>query len=132
MSYLLDTHILLWSLFDPYKLKSKTRQVLLDQNEQILVSTVSFWEISLKYSLGKLELTGEVKPEDIVDSCIESGFDILDLDPLSALTYYRLPKTNHKDPFDRLLIWQAIRHNLIVISQDKSFNLYHSHGLRVF
>ncbi|MCP4756402.1 MAG: type II toxin-antitoxin system VapC family toxin, partial [Proteobacteria bacterium] len=104
MNYLIDTHILLWSLFEPGKLRSNTRNALLDQSKQIFVSTISFWEISLKYSLGKLELIGDVKPEDLVESCIESGFDILELDPLAALTYYRLPKTNHKDPFDRLLI----------------------------
>jgi len=131
MRYLIDTHILLWSLFDPAKLKSNIKDTLLDQNKQILVSTVSFWEISLKYALGKLDLTGNVEPEDLVESCIESGFDILELDPISALTYYRLPKTTHKDPFDRMLIWQAIRNDFTIISQDRSFKFYQPHGLRV-
>lgn len=130
MCYLIDTHILLWSLFDPDKLKKKTKNALLDQTKQVLVSTISFWEISLKYSLGKLELSGDVKPDDLVESCTESGFDILELDPATMLTYYRLPKTTHKDPFDRLLIWQAIRNDMVFISQDKSFKLYNPHGLR--
>ncbi len=131
MSYLIDTHVLLWSLFEPTKLKKQIKNALLDQNKQILVSKVSFWEISLKFSLGKLELTGNVEPEDLIESCNESGFDILELDPKTVLTYYRLPKTLHKDPFDRLLIWQAIRNDLVIISQDTSFKQYHSHGLRI-
>ena len=132
MAYLIDTHILLWSLFEPDKLKPTTKTTLLDQSKQILVSTVSFWEISLKYSLGKLEFTGDVVPEDLIDSCIKSGYDILELDPRTVLTYYRLPKTDHKDPFDRLLIWQAIQNDHIIVSQDRLFKRYHPHGLRTF
>jgi PIN domain nuclease of toxin-antitoxin system len=131
MAYLLDTHVLLWSLFEPDKLNKKITSTLLDLNCRIFVSMVSFWEIAIKYSLGKLELTGDVKPDDLLDSCKQSGFDSLNLEPETLLSYYRLPKTEHKDPFDRLLIWQAIKNDIIIISQDKSFQLYCDHGLRI-
>ena len=89
-----------------------------------------FWEISLKYNLGKLELVNSV-PEDLPDMAERSGFAILNIDVQDAASFHRLPKDIHKDPFDRLLIWQAIRNNLTIISKDVRFKEYRASGLNV-
>lgn len=130
MKCLLDTHALLWSLFEPQNLSSRVRGLLLDENNDILVSPVVFWEISLKYSKGKLELEG-VTPGELPEYVANSGFDILPLAPSDAATFHALPKTAHKDPFDRMLVWQAIRNGLTLISKDKGIRAYEAHGLRV-
>jgi PIN domain nuclease of toxin-antitoxin system len=75
MTYLLDTHIFLWALFNPRKLKKIVRKILLDPENRICVSVITFLEISLKYSLGKLELQN-IKPEELVGITEETGFEI--------------------------------------------------------
>ena len=91
---------------------------------------VSFWEISLKYATGKLELSG-VSPDDFPAIVRQSGFDILPITADDAATFHHLPRMEHKDPFDRLIIWQAISHKLTLISQDSAFAAYRKLGLKV-
>ena len=95
----------------------------------VLVSVVSFWEISLKYSIGRLDL-GNVTPEDFPALVRQSGFDILPLADTDAATFHNLPRKEHKDPFDRLIIWPAITPKLTLISQDRAFSAYRKNGLR--
>jgi PIN domain nuclease of toxin-antitoxin system len=130
MSYLLDTHTFIYSAFDSPELGKKTRKMLLDGGNEISVSVVTFWEISLKYALGKLRLNNVV-PDDLPGICEEMSFSILEFSATDAATFYRLPKLSHKDPFDRMLIWQAIRRNLTLISKDASFKEYARLGLQV-
>lgn len=130
MICLLDTHYLLWALTDTKKLPVKVKEVLMDPDNRIIISTVSFWEIALKTSLGKLTLTG-TSSADIPDTCLQIGFEIKILTPEDASTYHRLKATHHKDPFDRMLIWQAIRNNYIFISADKEVKKYASNGLKI-
>ncbi len=131
MIYLLDTHYILWSLFEPDKIKKPIRQILENDNDSKLVSGVSLWEISLKYSLGKLEL-GETNPDEILDKLLEAGFEIIELENRLLATYYQLPKKDdHKDPFDRLLIWQAISNGYTLITHDKKIDQYRSEGLHL-
>jgi PIN domain nuclease of toxin-antitoxin system len=66
MTGLLDTHSFLWAVMAPEKLSAKIRSCVADKNNKIFISTITFWEISLKFSLGKLELTG-CKPENLVE-----------------------------------------------------------------
>jgi PIN domain nuclease of toxin-antitoxin system len=130
MNYLLDTHALLWSLFMPSRLGKKAAENIRNPEVTVFVSVVSFWEISLKYTTGKLELSGVV-PDDFPAIVRESGFDILQIDENDAATFYRLPRMEHKDPFDRLIIWQAISHKLQLISHDSAFANYRKLGLKV-
>ncbi len=130
MSYLLDCHALIWSILDDAKLSTQVRRVLEDGTNAIFVSAVSFWEISLKYSLGKLDLKG-VEPEDFAHFAIETGFELLPLLPEEAVGYHRLTASWHRDPFDRMLICQALKRNLTLISKDKSVSRYHTEGLKV-
>lgn len=130
MNCLLDTHALLWSLFDPSRLGKKAADCIRNPEVTVSVSVVSFWEISLKYSTGKLELSGVV-PDDFPIIVRQSGFDILPVAETDAATFHRLPRMEHKDPFDRLIIWQAISRKLHLISHDRAFEDYRKLGLKV-
>ncbi len=129
--FIIDTHILLWLIFDPEQIKSSKMEVLRDRDNDIFVATISFWEISLKYSLGKLELQG-LKPKDIPQVTTEMGIEPIEIGQESMSTYYHLPKVkNHKDPFDRILIWHCIKNNFRLITQDTGFNEYREFGLKL-
>jgi len=89
------------------------------------------WEISLKYSLGKLELGG-TNPSELYDTLLETGFEVADIDNQLLATYYQLPKkVDHRDPFDRLLIWQAISNGYTLITQDNKIEQYRANGLQL-
>lgn len=128
MNYLLDTHTLIWAILETGKLSSKAKQIIEDPQNLIIVSSVNFWEISLKYSLGKLELKG-VTPDEIQKIAIETGFDQISLSPEETSTYHNLAGNWHRDPFDRMLIWQAIQRDLILISKDEAVKNYQEDGL---
>ncbi|UCH24871.1 MAG: type II toxin-antitoxin system VapC family toxin [Trueperaceae bacterium] len=131
MIFLLDTHYVLWSLFEPDKIAGPVRQILENDADTKLISGVNLWEISLKYSLGKLDLGG-ADPSDVFDSLLEAGFGVADLDSHLLASYHRLPrKDDHRDPFDRLLVWQAISNDYILITQDRRTEQYRSDGLRL-
>ncbi|GAM09786.1 PIN domain protein [Geobacter sp. OR-1] len=130
MNFLLDTHTLLWSLFEPTRLGRKGAEILGNADETIFVSVVSFWELSLKYSIGRLELNN-VGPEDFPCLVRQAGFEVLPLAEADAATFHHLPRLEHKDPFDCLLIWQAISRKLTFISQDKACAAYKKQGLKV-
>lgn len=106
MSYLLDSHAFLWALLEQKRLSSKVLGVLQDASHDVFISSVSFWEISLKFRLGKLDLAG-VSPEELPGLAQESGFNLLPLTPTEASGYHLLEAEWHKDPFDRMLIYQA-------------------------
>ena len=108
MNYLLDTHTLIWVISEKEKLSSQVNQTFSSPDNTFFVSSISFWEISLKFSTGKLGIQGLI-PEDIPILLVQSGFQLISLSPDESATCYRLKKTNHKDPFDRMLIWQAIQ-----------------------
>lgn len=127
MSYLVDTHILLWSLLDPSRLSSNIIQLYNDADE-IAVSNISFWEISLKYRLGKLELKG-ITPESLLTAAKESHFKIIDIEAETMASLHQLPLRNHRDPFDRILIWYAIRNQVTLLSRDHAFIEYQKDGL---
>lgn len=129
MNCLLDTHTLIWSILDTEKLSLKARELIEDPQNLILVSAVNFWEISLKYSLGKLELHG-VKPDEVPKLALQSGFELITLSPEETSSYHNLKGNWHRDPFDRMLIWQAIQQDLILISKDEAMKKYTEDGLK--
>ena len=128
MNYLLDTHTFLWALFSPGKLSRSAAQNIKSPDNEVAVSVITFWEISLKYALGKLELKG-IKPEELPDVAVETGISILAVSPSDAASFHQLPRLAHKDPFDRFLIWQAIRQKMVLISKDSEFENYRKFGL---
>jgi len=96
---------------------------------EVYVSAVSLLEISIKYANGKLALKG-AEPHDLVVAAKKTGLEFMDISYDDVATFYRLPKKEHKDPFDRLLIWQSIRHGLTLISKDILFKTYLDFGLK--
>ncbi len=130
MRYLLDTHTFLWSVFEPEKISLKAKVLITNPEHAILVSLVSFWEISLKYSLGKLHLEN-VSPAEFPAIAKTMDMEILEIDPEDVSTFHELPRVGHRDPFDRLIIRQAIRRKIPVVTKDEEFKLYKPHGLRI-
>ena len=131
MNLLLDTHGFLWSLFTPDKLSKAVVREIKSPNNDVAVSVVIFWDISLKYALGKLELTG-VTPEELPDFAVQMNLEILPLTAAEASSFHKLPRLSHKDPFDRINIWLAIQRKMTLISKDRDFKSYHQFGLRTF
>lgn len=123
MNYLVDTHIFLWSVIAPKKLPRKISRILNDPESTKFISVISFWEISLKFSLNKINLVG-ISPDQLPDIAKKANFDILDLDVKTASSYHKLPKLKNKDPFDRMLAWQAISKDYYLLSQDADFGGY--------
>jgi PIN domain nuclease of toxin-antitoxin system len=123
MGYLLDTHTLLWYLDNDMFLLKSAYKIISNNDSQCYVSYVSFYEISIKANIKKLELKNTIA--DYKEALIKNGFLILEI-KASHLNYYiNLPKfDNHKDPFDKLLITTAATENLSIITKDEKFNNY--------
>ncbi|MBI2334972.1 type II toxin-antitoxin system VapC family toxin [Candidatus Daviesbacteria bacterium] len=129
MKLLVDTHVFLWIIFSPKKISSRAKDLLFDPEIAKYISAITFWEVSLKYQLGKLKLTG-VLPDELPVVAQKAGFEILNLDADTASTFYQLPKFKDQDPFDRMLAWQAIRQDYHLLTKDLSFADYRNYGLK--
>ncbi len=131
MKLLLDTCSLLWALQDTAQLSAPAKRALKNPDNTIFVSVVSFWEISLKSGLGKLTLHG-AEPEDFPRFVEEAGWQTTPLSAGIAASAGRLPRLpEHRDPFDRLLIWTAISEDFSLVSRDGAMRAYVSHGLKL-
>ena len=123
MTLLLDTHAFLWWLDDNPRLGPKSRAAIADPNNTVWVSAASAWEIAIKAGLGRLEMSEP--PEDALPREIErGGFRALAISVDHALAVRSLPQ-HHRDPFDRLLIAQAVAEGLRLITADRAFARYH-------
>jgi len=130
MRYLIDTHVLLWAVIDDDKLSVKIKKVMEDGRNDIFVSSISFWEIALKFSLGKLKI-GNFSPDELPSLIEKMGFKLISLAPADSSTYHQFVFTGHKDPFDRMLMWQAIQQEMTFISKDRNVSHYRGTGLQV-
>jgi len=129
MNYLVDTQILLWSFIEPEQLTSTISQILTDENNAIYYSPINLWEISIKYGLKKLDLKG-ITPQDFYKEIDNSFFICKEMNNNDLVTSYKLP-VFHKDPFNRFLIWEAVRNDFTLMSVDKNMELYKKEGLKV-
>ena len=123
MKYLLDTHTILWYLFGDSRL-SENAQSIIDNND-CFFSYASFWEISIKQSKKKLEFSHTI--QEIEERCRQAGFFYLpvtlnDFDKVRNLPFQSDIK--HNDPFDRILISQAINNSMTIITRDEIIPLY--------
>ena len=118
--YLLDTHTLLWFLKDSPKLSNRALEIITTANE-IFFSIVSLWEIVIKKSIGKLDLTSSI--QEIEDLCYEKDISLLQIKSKHLDKIMELPNI-HNDPFDRLIISQSIIENLILITKDSNIPYY--------
>jgi len=120
VKFLLDTNILIYTLCNPSKLSDKAKQVIVSE-KNLSVSIISFWEIAIKQSLGKLNLKSTI-PE-IEKICIERNIEILPIYSDEIENVKNLPQI-HKDPFDRLIISQAIKRNSTIVTSDTTIPEY--------
>jgi PIN domain nuclease of toxin-antitoxin system len=120
LKYLLDTHTLLWWLDNSSTLSQEAKKIIANLNNDIFVSAATAWEISIKKSIGKL-----TAPDDFEDALKVNSFYHIPITIKDGLTIEKLPFfNNHKDPFDRMLVAQAINNNFTIITRDPSFKFY--------
>ena len=105
MRLLLDTHLLLWALAEPEKLGTEVRALIEDPENEVLFSVASIWEMAIKAGLGRPDFT--MRPEEVARGAIEAGFTELPVRAEAAARVADLPP-HHSDPFDRLLVAQAM------------------------
>jgi PIN domain nuclease of toxin-antitoxin system len=118
MQILLDTQVFLWFLADSRRLSVRARK-LIGSADKVFVSSASIWECCMKVALGKLE----VDPAALVAGIDASGLASLSITPRHALAVAGLPSL-HKDPFDRMLIAQAISDGLLLLTSDRALDGY--------
>lgn len=118
MNLLLDTHTFLWAISDPNRIPVRQREQIKQLANIVYVSAVSVAEIMIKVSIGKMDF-----PFDANEQIIEAGFLPLDFSGRDATRLRELP-FYHRDPFDRMLISQALERNLLIVTQDQAFKHY--------
>jgi PIN domain nuclease of toxin-antitoxin system len=118
LNIIIDTHIFLWAVADPDRLRSSHRRELETPINKVYVSSISVVELMIKASLGKLEINF-----DPVEAAEAAGFEFLDFGAQDAIPLGALP-FHHKDPFDRMLIAQAINRGHHMMTEDKKFAAY--------
>ena len=118
MKLLLDTHTLIWWLANNPTLFEGAKKAIANPNNLVFVSAASAWEIAIKKSLGKLDA-----PEDLETQIEVHNFQALPITITHGVAVGKLP-WHHKDPFDRIIIAQAICESATIITRDKKFNLY--------
>ena len=122
MKFLVDTHAFIWFTEGSTELSTTSRIILEDISNDCYVSIASLWEMSIKVGLGKLSLkVGDYAK--VIDLVNENGFQILGIDFSHTLENTKLP-LHHRDPFDRIIISQAIVENMDIISKDAIFDDY--------
>ena len=121
MDYLLDTHILIWFLEGDQKLSKVLRNTIIDNKGRTYISISSIWEIAIKTSISKLDTDYTI--QETISLINENGFEILQINHSHCLEIVTLD-FHHRDPFDRMLIAQALVENLTIITKDHHFKQY--------
>jgi len=122
MTYLLDTQIFLWLILTPEKISNRAAQILSATRADLKLSMASIWEIAIKKGLGKLTFP-EPLEETLRYQLAVNRIELLPIEFLHALQVRALP-LHHKDPFDRLIIAQALSEHLPIVSSDANFDRY--------
>ena len=122
MRILIDTHIYLWSLTNEDRLSKSMKTLLTAGDTEVFLSVASLWELAIKHSHGKLKL--KIPFKDLATVELKNNFiNILPISPAHTIEVAKLPHF-HKDPFDRIIIAQAITEDLPVLTVDPQFDLY--------
>ena len=118
---LLDTHVLLWALGEPHRLDEETRAIIESAADEVLFSAASIWEIAIKSQLGRTDFVA--KPNEIAREARDVGFFELPIRSEAAAHVAELPPI-HRDPFDRILIAQAIVEPALLYTVDRQLAPY--------
>jgi PIN domain nuclease of toxin-antitoxin system len=116
--YLLDTHVALWALAEPDRLRPNVRAALVDPGNVVMVSAATVWEVEIKRSLGKLRA-----PDGFADECLARGFTPRLVTFADAIRAASLPAVL-RDPFDRMLIGQALEDDATIVTVDRLIGRY--------
>lgn len=121
MNLLLDTHVALWAITDSPKLPPKARELIASPKTNVWISAASIWEIAIKHSLGRGDMP--ISAQDARRYFSESGYRLLAIEAEHALAVEDLP-THHGDPFDRILVAQALMEPMRLMTHDAMVALY--------
>jgi len=121
MAYLLDTHTFLWFVAGDKQLPESVKAKIKDVNEVCFLSVTSLWEITIKHQIGKLTL--DISLKELFEYADRNQIEILQISNEHLLTLSKLPG-HHSDPFDRLILSQALAENLTLITKDKGLKKY--------
>lgn len=121
MNLLLDTHVALWAITDHPGLSATARELILSPRATVWISVASIWEISIKHSLGRGEMP--VSGKDAIRYFRDAGYQFLAIEPEHAAAIETLPKY-HQDPFDRLLVAQALIEPMRLLTHDSNVARY--------
>ena len=121
MKLLLDTHIALWAITDSPALPAEARRLILTPHNEIYVSAASIWEISIKHGLGRGDMP--VSGGEAADYFTQAGYMTLDISIHHAVFVESLPP-HHADPFDRMLVAQALSEPMRLLTGDKTVSFY--------
>ena len=130
MRCLLDTHAFLWALTTPNKLPRQVVQIIEGSGHEVFLSTVSVWEVAIKLRSGRLDLQGRIAT-DLLEEADNMNIRLIGLEPYEAATHGNLTEDTHFDPFDRMLIWQAISRKMVLVSGDEQFQRFKPDGLKL-
>jgi PIN domain nuclease of toxin-antitoxin system len=118
---LVDTHVLLWAIAEPERIPASIRDRLESSDNEVFFSAASIWEVAIKQQVGRLNLP--VTPEELADAAVRMGFEELSVTAAHAADVSRLP-LHHRDPFDRLLVAQAIHEPARFLTADPALSVY--------
>jgi len=128
--YLLDTHTLIWAIVHDDQLSKPVLKILQDNDSQLYVSAVSFWEMAIKHGKGKMNWEN-LQIQEVPHYCKTLGIKQIPLMPEEAINYSNFPfSETHKDPFDRMIIYQCIRGDYTLVSRDEKMKFYENDGLK--
>lgn len=121
MNLLIDTHVLLWYLIDDSQLSVSSIRKIENPSNNIYVSIAALWEIAIKINIGKLDL--HIPFKKLQKEVLNNNFTILPIEFTNTVQLSKL-ESIHRDPFDRILISQALVENFTIISKDTTFSAY--------
>ena len=122
MRVLIDSHALIWATVEPHRISPRARQLLSHPEHELLFSMVSLWELSIKISNGKLTPLG-ASITDVIEVLKQRGAQLLPIRIGHIVRLESLP-LHHRDPFDRLLVAQALEEDLAILSSDRLLHQY--------
>jgi PIN domain nuclease of toxin-antitoxin system len=121
MKVLIDTHTFLWFVAGSMELSKTANNLIKNEHNSVYISIASLWEISIKMAIGKLQITDSY--ETVINDVVENDISILPINFAHTVMQNKLP-FHHRDPFDRIIVSQAIVENMNLISRDSAFDAY--------
>ncbi len=121
MNLLLDTHVALWAITDDSRLSKKAKQLISEPRSHVWISAASIWEIAIKHSLGRGDMP--VSSQQALDYFKQAGYEILAIEAEHTINTETLPNY-HQDPFDRLLVAQALTEPMHLMTHDENVAKY--------